>query len=158
MLFILYLFISSIFFHPIYISVLEINSSDNDLEIVIKIFRDDLEDGIRGNLDSQVSIDTQDKIGLNKHFIENYINHVLKIYVNDEKKTISFSEFLLENNRIKISGKILNNSRITSLNIENNILIDIFTLQSNIVFAKIYDKIFNINLDKSKKSEKLIVE
>ena len=70
MLFILYLFISSIFFHPIYISVLEINSSDNDLEIVIKIFRDDLEDGIRGNLDSQVSIDTQDKIGLNKHFIE----------------------------------------------------------------------------------------
>ena len=158
MLFILYLFISSIFFHPIYISVLEINSSDNDLEIVIKIFRDDLEDGIRGNLDSQVSIDTQDKIGLNKHFIENYINHVLKIYVNDEKKTISFSEFLLENNRIKISGKILYNSRITSLNIENNILIDIFTLQSNIVFAKIYDKIFNINLDKSKKSEKLIVE
>ena len=158
MLFIFYLFISSIFFHPIYISVLEINSSDDDLEVVIKIFRDDLEDGVRGNLNSQVSIDTQDKIGLNKHFIEKYINNVLKIYVNDEKKTISFSEFLLENDRIKISGKILNNSRITSLNIENNILIDIFTLQSNIVFAKIYDKIFNINLDKSKKSEKLIVE
>ena len=44
----LYFFFS---IHPIYISVVEINSKENNLEIVFKIFRDDLEDGIKNNLE-----------------------------------------------------------------------------------------------------------
>jgi len=46
--YIIFYFLFSI--HPIYISVIEINSKDNNLEIVFKIFRDDLEDGIKNNL------------------------------------------------------------------------------------------------------------
>ena len=67
---ILYFFYFS--FHPIYISVLEINSVENNLEVIVKIFRDDLEDGIRYTLDKEVSIDNQDKIELNKELIKNY--------------------------------------------------------------------------------------
>ena len=71
MLYIFYLSLLSFFYHPIYISVLEIDSIDNDLQLIVKIFRDDLEDGIRYTLKKEVSIDNQNKIELNKTSIEN---------------------------------------------------------------------------------------
>ena len=145
-------------FHPIYISVLEINSVENNLEVIIKIFRDDLEDGIRYTLDKEVSIDNQDKIELNKELIKNYFEKVLFIKINKEKKSILFSEFILENDRIKISGKITNNLIIKSFEIYNETLVDIYSLQKNVVFIKIYKEMFNITLDKNNKKTNLIIE
>ena len=145
-------------FHPIYISVLEINSVENNLEVIIKIFRDDLEDGIRYTLDKEVSIDNQDKIELNKELIKNYFEKVLFIKINKEKKPILFSEFILENDRIKISGKITNNLIIKSFEIYNETLVDIYSLQKNVVFIKIYKEMFNITLDKNNKKTNLIIE
>jgi len=145
-------------FHPIYISVLEINSVENNLEVIIKIFRDDLEDGIRYTLDKEVSIDNQDKIELNKELIKNYFEKVLFIKINKEKKSILFSEFILENDRIKISGKINNNLIIKSFEIYNETLVDIYSLQKNVVFIKIYKEMFNITLDKNNKKTNLIIE
>ena len=72
--------------HPIYISVIEINSKENNLEIVFKIFRDDLEDGIKNNLGKNVSIDTQSKVKLNCKIIQEYLNTVTSIKINDKKK------------------------------------------------------------------------
>ncbi len=145
-------------FHPIYISVLEINSVENNLEVIIKIFRDDLEDGIRYTLDKEVSIDNQDKIELNKELIKNYFEKVLFIKINKEKTPILFSEFILENDRIKISGKINNNLIIKSFEIYNETLVDIYSLQKNVVFIKIYKEMFNITLDKNNKKTNLIIE
>ena len=87
--YIIFYFLFSI--HPIYISVIEINSQDNNLEIVFKIFRDDLEDGIKNNLGKNVSIDTQSKLELNNKIIQEYLNTVSSIKVNDEKKEFFFS-------------------------------------------------------------------
>lgn len=153
-----FLFFFYFSFHPIYISVLEINSVENNLEIIVKIFRDDLEDGIRYTLDKEVSIDNQDKIELNKELIKNYFEKVLFININKEKKPILFSEFILENDRIKISGKINNNLIIKSFEIYNETLVDIFSLQKNVVFVKIYKEMFNITLDKNNKKTNLIIE
>ena len=101
MLYIFYLSLLSFIYHPIYISVLEIDSIDNDLQLIVKIFRDDLEDGIRYTLNKEVSIDNQNKIELNKTSIENYLKSVLKVGINNQKKSIFFSEFILENDMIQ---------------------------------------------------------
>ena len=158
MLYIFYLSLLSFFYHPIYISVLEIDSIDNDLQLIVKIFRDDLEDGIRYTLKKEVSIDNQNKNELNKTSIENYLKSVLKVGINNQKKSIFFSEFILENDRVKVSGKINNNSKIKILEINNEILIDVYPIQNNVVLVKIYDQIFSLNLGKENKISKLIVE
>lgn len=144
--------------HPIYISVIEINSKDNNLEIVFKIFRDDLEDGIKNNLGKNVSIDTQSKLELNNKIIQEYLNTVSSIKVNDEKKEFFFSDFLLENERIKINAKISNNSSIDIIEIYNEILIDVFSNQKNVIFFNIYNQLNNDVLDKSKKKTVLIIK
>ena len=144
--------------HPIYISVIEINSQDNNLEIVFKIFRDDLEDGIKNNLGKNVSIDTQSKLELNNKIIQEYLNTVSSIKVNDEKKEFFFSDFLLENERIKINAKISNNFSIDRIEIYNEILIDVFSNQKNVIFFNIYNQLNNDVLDKSKKKTVLIIK
>ena len=144
--------------HPIYISVIEINSQDNNLEIVFKIFRDDLEDGIKNNLGKNVSIDTQSKLELNNKIIQEYLNTVSSIKVNDEKKEFFFSDFLLENERIKINAKISNNFSIDRIEIYNEILIDVFSNQKNVIFFNIYNQLNNDFLDKSKKKTVLFVK
>ncbi len=144
--------------HPIYISVVEINSKENNLEIVFKIFRDDLEDGIKNNLKKNVSIDSQSKVELNNKIIQEYLNTVISIKVNDEKKELLFSDFFLENERIKINAKISNSSLIDTIEIYNEILIDVYSNQKNVIFFNIYDQMNNDVLDKSKKKTVLIVK
>ena len=154
--YIIFYFLFSI--HPIYISVVEINSKENNLEIVFKIFRDDLEDGIKNNLGKNVSIDTQSKLELNNKIIQEYLNTVISIKVNDEKKELLFSDFFLENERIKINAKISNSSLIDTIEIYNEILIDVYSNQKNVIFFNIYDQMNNDVLDKSKKKTVLIVK
>ena len=152
---ILYFFFS---IHPIYISVVEINSKDNNLEIVFKIFRDDLEDGIKNNLGKNVSIDSQYKVDLNNKIIQEYLNAVTSIKVNNEKKELLFLNFILENERIKVNTKINNNSIIDTIEIYNEILIDVFSNQKNVIFFNIYNQLNNDFLDKSKKKTVLFVK
>lgn len=154
--FILFYFFFSI--HPIYISVVEINSKENNLEIVFKIFRDDLEDGIKNNLGKNVSIDSQSKVDLNNKIIQEYLNAVTSIKVNNEKKELLFLNFILENERIKINTKINNNSIIDTIEIYNEILIDVFSNQKNVIFFNIYNQLNNDFLDKSKKKTVLFVK
>ena len=144
--------------HPIYISVVEINSKENNLEIVFKIFRDDLEDGIKNNLGKNVSIDSQYKVDLNNKIIQEYLNAVTSIKVNNEKKELLFLNFILENERIKINTKINNNFIIDTIEIYNEILIDVFSNQKNVIFFNIYNQLNNDFLDKSKKKTVLFVK
>ena len=145
-------------FHPIYISVIEINSIENNLEIVFKIFRDDLEDGIKNNLGKNVSIDTQSKLRLNNKIVQEYLNSVTSIKINNKKKKVFYLDFFLENDRIKINSKIINNSLIDTIEIYNEILIDVFSNQKNVIFFNIYDQFNNDFLDKNKRTAELIVK
>ena len=154
--YIIFYFLFSI--HPIYISVIEINSKENNLEIVFKIFRDDLEDGIKNNLGKNVSIDTQSKVKLNCKIIQEYLNTVTSIKINDKKNELFFSDFFLENERIKINAKISNDLLIDSIEIYNEILIDVFSNQKNVIFFNIYNQLNNDVLDKSKKKTVLIIK
>ena len=144
--------------HAIYISVVEINSKNNNLEIVFKIFRDDLEDGIKNNLGKNVSIDSQYKVDLNNKIIQEYLNAVTSIKLNNEKKELLFLNFILENERIKVNTKINNNSIIDKIEIHNEILIDVFSNQKNVIFFNIYNQLNNDFLDKSKKKTVLFVK
>ena len=144
--------------HPIYISVIEINSKENNLEIVFKIFRDDLEDGIKNNLGKNVSIDTQSKVKLNCKIIQEYLNTVTSIKINDKKNELFFSDFFLENERIKINAKIKNDFLIDTIEIYNEILIDVYSNQKNVIFFNIYDQLNNDVLDRNKKKTVLIVK
>ena len=64
----------------------------------------------------------------------------------------------MENERIKVNTKINNNSIIDTIEIHNEILIDVFSNQKNVIFFNIYNQLNNDFLDKSKKKTVLFVK
>ena len=59
--------------HPLYISTTEITLKEEKHDIKIKIFRDDLEDGLRLFFDKSISIDTELKLEKRSIQVDAYI-------------------------------------------------------------------------------------
>ena len=68
--------------HPFYISTTEITLKEEKHDIKIKIFRDDLEDGLRLFFDKSISIDTELKLENRSSQVADYIKDKFQISVN----------------------------------------------------------------------------
>ena len=90
------------FIHPIYISSTNIIICDENLEIKIKLFRDDLEDGLRDFHGLSISIDNLNKIEKNKDLVNKYINNKLSLIINDEKINFFIMDYSLVNDVLEI--------------------------------------------------------
>ena len=89
--------------HPIYISSTNVTIDKKKIDIKVKLFRDDLEDGLRNFHGLSISIDSYIKLENNKEFIHEYINDKLSIIINNEKINFSIKEFSLINDVLEIS-------------------------------------------------------
>ena len=89
--------------HPIYISTSEIIIVDNIAKVKIKIFRDDLEDGLRLFHKKSISIDNKIKLKKASDRIDSYIKN--KEFICIYKHCASFRirvtySFYTPNNRV----------------------------------------------------------
>ena len=94
----IHLFFSFLFLvNPIYISSTNVVINDDKLEVKVKLFRDDLEDGLRDFHGFSISIDSSNKIEKNIDLINKYINDKLILIIDDDKIVLSANDFSLIN-------------------------------------------------------------
>ena len=122
--------------HPVYISTSEITINQNKALLKIKIFRDDLEDGLRMYHNKSISIDSQLKLVNESKYVDEYIMNKFILSINDDIIKLSSSEFKLENDVVEISNIFLYKKKIRELNIINSILFEIYKIQKNVIFIK----------------------
>ena len=120
--------------HPVYISTSEITINQNKALLKIKIFRDDLEDGLRMYHNKSISIDSQLKLVNESKYVDEYIMNNFILSINDDIIKLSSSEFKLENDVVEISNIFLYKKKIRELNIINSILFEIYKIQKNVIF------------------------
>ena len=120
--------------HPVYISTSEITINQNKAILKIKIFRDDLEDGLRMYHNKSISIDSQLKLVNESKYVDEYIMNKFILSINDDIIKLSSSEFKLENDVVEISTIFQYKKKIRSLNIINSILFEIYKIQKNVIF------------------------
>ena len=120
--------------HPVYISTSEITINQNKALLKIKIFRDDLEDGLRMYHNKSISIDSQLKLVNESKYVDEYIMNKFILSINDDIIKLSSSEFKLENDVVEISAIFQYKKKIRSLNIINSILFEIYKIQKNVIF------------------------
>ena len=120
--------------HPVYISTSEITINQNKAILKIKIFRDDLEDGLRMHYNKSISIDSQIKLINESKYVDEYIMNKFILSINDDVIKLSSSEFKLENDVVEISAIFQYKKKIRSLNIINSILFEIYKIQKNVIF------------------------
>ena len=145
-------FIFSLFFfiHPVYISSTNIIISDEILEIKIKLFRDDLEVGLRDFHGFSISIDSSNKIEKNKSLINQYINDKLTLEINNEKINFFIIDYSLINDVLEVYFTKNFTKKTKDIRITNQLLIEIYSEQSNIMFLNIFEKKHYYNFTASK--------
>ncbi len=123
--------------HPFYISTTEITLKEDRHDIKIKIFRDDLEDGLRLFFDKSISIDTELKLENRSSQVADYIKDKFQISVNKSEIIPSIDNYNLVNDLVEIYLSFETRGDINNIKVYNNILFDVFQVQKNVVLINL---------------------
>ena len=155
----IYLFLNFLLLiHPIYISSTNVVINDDKLEIKVKLFRDDLEDGLRDFHGFSISIDSPNKIEKRKNLIDEYINDKLTLIINNEKINFFIKDYSLINDVLEVYFIQNFTKKSKDIKITNQLLIEVYSEQSNIMFLDIFGKKYYDNFTASKTEKALIIK
>jgi hypothetical protein len=127
--------------HKFYISVTSIGYSDKDraLQITTRVFIDDFDRalleryGIKGNLA------TEDEASQADEYIEKYLNAKFAIAIDDKNVAYTFLGKIYDNDIMICYLEVpkIDISAATTISVQNEVLMDIFEEQKNVVHFKI---------------------
>tara|TARA_B100000927_G_scaffold251912_1_gene216928 strand:- start:742 stop:1212 length:471 start_codon:yes stop_codon:yes gene_type:complete len=156
---VIYLFLNFLLIiHPIYISSTNVVINDDKLEIKVKLFRDDLEDGLRDFHGFSISIDSPNKIEKKKNLIDQYINDKLTLIINNEKINFFIKDYSLINDVLEVYFIQNFTKKTKDIRITNQLLIEVYSEQSNIMFLDIFGKKYYDNFTASKTEKVLLIK
>ncbi|MFY0712848.1 peptidase E [Seonamhaeicola sp. NFXS20] len=128
--------------HKYYISVTQIEyvEEEKSVQIISRIFIDDLENVLRKRYNNSIIIDDSQYVKETNIYIEKYLRNKLKIKINGEEANFKFvgKEYNLD--IVKCYLEIKNIESITSFEISNKVLFDMFEDQQNIIKTNINSK------------------
>ena len=155
----IYLFLNFLLLiHPIYISSTNVVINDDKLEIKVKLFRDDLEDGLRDFHGFSISIDSPNKIEKKKNLIDQYINDKLTLIINNKKINFFIKDYSLINDVLEVYFVQNFTKKTKDIRITNQLLIEVYSEQSNIMFLDIFGKKYYDNFTASKTEKALLIK
>ena len=155
----IYLFLNFLLLiHPIYISSTNVVINDDKLEIKVKLFRDDLEDGLRDFHGFSISIDSPNKIEKKKNLIDQYINDKLTLIINNKKINFFIKDYSLINDVLEVYFIQNFTKKSNDIRITNQLLIEVYSEQSNIMFLDIFGKKYYDNFTASKTEKALLIK
>lgn len=130
--------------HKFYLSVtnIEYSNKDNSLQITSRIFIDDLENVLEERYDVQTFLSTEDESEEANYYIEKYIRSKLVLRTDGKDRTFVFLGKKFDNDLIICYLEIedIDLSALKTIEIENDILTDMFEEQQNIVHLRINGK------------------
>ncbi|MUP46760.1 hypothetical protein E0K83_13535 [Gramella sp. BOM4] len=125
-------------FHETYLSVTEIeyDREDKALQIVSRVFIDDMENVLSKRYQQDVSLSYEEDLNANKGLMQQYIDRKLKISVNGKPVALKLlgSKFDADQIVLFIEGE--NVEDFKKVWVENLILTDLFDSQKNVVHVK----------------------
>ena len=130
------------FTHKYYLSVsdVEYNEEAQSLQIITRIFYDDLEDVLQERYDESIVVDAaQDQEKLDT-YIAKYLKRKLIVNVNGTAQPLNYLGKEYENDYVTCYIEITNIPEINELLIENTLLMDLFPEQKNMMHTNILGK------------------
>jgi hypothetical protein len=144
-------------FHPIHVSVTEINhnATDKTLEISCKLFTDDFEKVLAQIYKTKVDlINPQDRAAMEK-LVNDFIQKHLVLKIDDRPVTLSYLGYEKDNDAVYSYFQVENISSVKKVNITNNILHEMFTDQINLMHIVVDGKRKSVKLDYPEKEAAL---
>lgn len=130
--------------HKFYVSVTNVNYADKDdaLQITSRVFIDDLEAVLQERYGIEAGLATENESTLADEYLEKYLRKKFKIEINTQEKEYALigrkydddvCVFYLEVSKIDLPN-------VTSIQIQNEILTDLYDDQQNVLHFKINGK------------------
>ncbi|WP_179351562.1 DUF6702 family protein [Winogradskyella vidalii] len=128
--------------HEYYVSVTEVGYAEkqNALQIISQIFIDDFETLMRKRYDDTITLDVDSEPQVVEDYMNRYLSDKLKIKVNGTAVNFNFIGKEYKEDIVYCYLEIENVSDITSIELSNQVLFDVFSDQQNIVRMKLLDR------------------
>ena len=145
--------LTSLTVHKFYVSVTEVAyaESKNRIEITTRIFIDDLEKGLEKKYNKKINLATKEEIPEAKDFIKEYLNQRVQVNVNNKTAEVVFLGAEVENDVLICYLKIDFSEKITTFELYNNLLTEIYADQQNLIHTNINNTKRSFLLTKSEK-------
>lgn len=128
--------------HKYYVSVTEIEyvSEQKSVQIISRIFIDDFESLLRNRYDERLTLDLENEDDLVNYYTEKYLKEKLKITINGQSVEFNFIGKEYEEDIMLSYLEIVDVDDISSIQVTNRILFELFPEHKNIVRFKINSK------------------
>ncbi len=135
--------------HKFYVSItkIEFSQEEQSLQIITKLFIDDIEDVLQERYSPSISLDSEKETPKDANFLKEYILQKLKINVNGSPVKLNYIGHEYDNDVVKSYIEVENISELTTIEVENKMLMDLFEKQQNIIHIKRYNKRKSLVLD-----------
>jgi hypothetical protein len=132
--------------HKYYVSVTQIAfiKEKKSVQIISRIDVDDFEFTLRERYDKNIDLTTIDENPIVDDYIQRYLKQKLEIKINTKEVDFNFIGKDYDNDQIVCYLEIENIASISTIEISNTLLFDLFQEQKNIIKLKINDQVNNL--------------
>ncbi len=137
--------------HKFYVSTTKIEfvKEKKTLQIITKIFTEDLEQALQARYNPSITLDSKKETETDESFLKKYLIQKIKIEVNGVPVVPMYIGKEYDIDIAKIYLEIENVSELESIQIENKVLIDMFSEQQNIIHLTTPESRKSLILDKA---------
>ena len=147
--------------HPIHVSICEMahNADTKALEIIHRIFIDDLEAAIRKDInDPELDILNPGNKIQTDVLIKNYLQKKYKVYLSDKPQQIIYHGHEVESDVFLCYLEIEKVKKLKHIKVENLVLLDVFDDQVNLVHIEYNETVKSMKLTDNNPSDELSFE
>lgn len=155
-----FVFLAIASLHPLHVSVTEIEMDDKDkrLEIMMRVFMDDLEVTLRNEYKNP-DLDILNPRGLTvDQMMENYLKKHFKIMLDNKSVVTKYLGHEQEGDAFIFYVEVGNVKKWKTINVQNSIITDTFDDQSNLVHVTVGEKVRSLRLAKNHPADNLVFE
>jgi hypothetical protein len=143
------LFGFALWFHPIHLSITEIdhNEKSKALQITMRIFVDDLELSIRKKInDQELDLLEPGNGRTTDNLVKDYLLEAVKLKVDKKTVKINYIGHEIEGPAMICYVEIENIRKFTTIEITNRVILETHDDQSNLVNVNYHDKVKSVRL------------
>lgn len=146
-----------LFFHPLHLSVSDIkhNPEAKSLEIIQRLFVDDLEDALRHKNTGKVNILNPADPDRMSALISQYVQQHFQLHLNGKQAPVKFLGYEIEGDAVWAYMEVSNVRKIKSIGIQHTVFFELFDDQVNLVNVEKEGEIRSLKLTSSKKKDQL---
>ncbi len=124
--------------HKFYVSItnIEFVKQKSSLQIITKIFTDDIENALRQEYSNPIFLDSQKETAEADELLKKYILQKIKLNVNGKPVKLNYIGKEYETDMVVVYLEVTGISDLKTVEIENKVLMEMFPEQKNIVHLK----------------------